>query len=361
MSDDHNGLLTSKHIQGLVQRMGEAAASFTAVLAPDQRAKALFPFEDDDARTFWDYVPLARKGLPLGEMDRGQRRRAMQLVATGLSGTGYATTTTIMGLEATLDAREGWSSGNWRDPSDYYVSLFGTPSDQDPWGWKFEGHHVSINYTIAGGKIVAPTPFFFGANPASAALNGVSSLRPLGNVEDLARELVRALDEEQRHSALIAAVPPGDIVTVNQRIITENREKPDRLARTDVPYDAVRYTETPRGLAGAGMNDGQREMLEALIGEYIHRMPDAVAEIESDLLRKHGVGDVHLAWAGGLEARQPHYYRLQGGRFLVEYDNVQNDANHVHTVWRNPTNDFGADLLAHHYHTAHDHGVEHRH
>ena len=180
-------------------------------------------------------------------------------------------------------------------------------------------------------------------------------------MEDLARELVRALDEEQRHSALIAQVPPGDIVTVNQRYIRENKEKPDRLARTDVPYDTVRYTETPRGLAGAGMNDGQREMLETLIGEYIHRMPDAVAEIEADLLRKNGVGDVHLAWAGGLESRQPHYYRLQGGRFLVEYDNVQNDANHVHTVWRNPTNDFGADLLAHHYHTAHDHGVDHRH
>lgn len=361
MSDDHNAILTSERIHALVQHMGEAAVNFNDALATDQRAKALFPFEDDDTRTFWDYVPLARKGLALGEMERGQRRLAHQLVATGLSGSGYATTTTIMGLEAMLDAREGWSSRNWRDPGDYYVSLFGTPSEREPWGWKFEGHHVSINYTIVGGRIVAPTPFFFGANPASAALNGVGALRPLGNVEDLARELVRDLDEDQRHHVLLAPVPPGDIVTVNQRFIRENQEKPDRLARTDVPYDAVRYTDSPRGLSGSGMNDAHREMLKALIEEYIQRMPDAVAEIESDLLQRHGVGDVHMAWAGGLEARQPHYYRLQCGRFLVEYDNVQNDANHVHTVWRNPANDFGADLLAHHYHTAHGHGVEHGH
>ncbi len=361
MNDEHGSILTSARIEGLASRMGEAAVNFTSALATDQRAKALFPFEDDDVRTFWDYVPLERKGLPLREMDRGQRRLAHRLVASGLSGTGYATTTTIMGLEATLDAREAWSSGNWRDPSDYYVSLFGTPSDREPWGWKFEGHHVSINYTIAGGRIVAPTPFFFGSNPAAAALNGVGSLRPLGNVEDLARDLMRNLDEAQRHHALLAPIPPGDIVTVNQRFVQEHQEKPDRLARTDVPYDAVRYTQSPRGLSGSDMNEAQREMLQVLIGEYIHRMPDAVAEIESDLLARHGVGDVHLAWAGGLEARQPHYYRLQGGRFLVEYDNVQNDANHVHTVWRNPSNDFGADLLGRHYRDAHAHGGAHSH
>ena len=211
------------------------------------------------------------------------------------------------------------------------------------------------------GRIVAPTPFFFGANPASAALNGVGHLRPLGNVEDLARELVRALDEGQRHSALIASVPPGDIVTVNQRYIQESRRSrtgwPERRCLT------IRCgtRRTPRGLSGAGMNDGQREILEALIGEYIHRMPDAVAEIESDLLRRNGVGDVHLAWAGGLESRQPHYYRLQGGRFLVEYDNVQNDANHVHTVWRKPNERLRRGSACPHYHTAHNHGVEHRH
>jgi len=361
MKNDNKAILATEHIHNLVQRMGEAAVNFRDSLAPDQRAKALSPFEDDDSRTFWDYVPLSRKGLPLREMDRRQRRLAHQLVASGLSGSGYVTTTTIMGLETTLDGRESWSSRNWRDPGDYYVSLFGTPSDQEPWGWKFEGHHISINYTIVGGRIVAPTPLFFGANPASTELNSISSLRPLGNVEDLARELVRNLDEEQLSHVLLAPVAPGDIVTVNQRFIQENEEPSDRLNRTEVPYDAVRYTNLPRGLSGTGMTEAQQEMLCFLIEEYIQRMPDAIAEIESEKLKRHGINDVHLAWAGGLETRQPHYYRLQGSRFLVEYDNVQNDANHVHTVWRHPTNDFGADLLTHHYGTAHKHGVEHRH
>jgi len=361
MGENHNSLTTGSDISRLVDRMGEAAEHFLNALSPDQRRKAIFSFDDEDTRTFWDYVPLDRKGIPLGDMDRAQRRLAHKLVATGVSQTGYVTTTTIMGLEAALDAREGWSSGNWRDTGDYYVSIFGTPSNQGPWGWKFEGHHVSINYTLAGGQVVAPTPYFFGSNPAAAALNGVGFLRPLGNVEDLARALMRELDEEQRRLTLIAPVPPGDIVTVNQRILQENNKKPDRLARTDVPYETVRYTKMPKGLAGARLNDAQQEILRLLIREYINRMPDALAQIECDLLKRHDVDDVHIAWAGGLESRAPHYYRLQCPRFLVEYDNVQNDANHVHTVWRQPNNDFGSDLLACHYDGAHAHGTDHRH
>ena len=361
MSNDNDTILTNKSIRCLIQKMGESAIVLSEALSAEQRKKAFFPFEDVDNRTFWDYIPLARQVLPLGEMDKHQRRCAHKLVASGLSGSGYVTTTTIMGLETALDARENWSSNNWRDTGDYYISLFGSPSEKDPWGWKFEGHHISINYTMIGDQIVAPTPFFFGANPASAALNNVGYLRPLGNVENLARELMHNLNEEQQHHAIISPVPPGDIVTVNQSFIRENSEKPDRLNRTSVLYDTVRYTISPKGLAGIKMNESQKEILTNLIGQYIQRMPDAIAESEYNLLEENGLDDVHLAWAGGITPCQPHYYRLQSGRFLVEYDNVQNDANHIHSVWRNPSNDFGSDLLGHHYHNTHNSGIHHHH
>jgi hypothetical protein len=213
------------------------------------------------------------------------------------------------------------------------VSIFGEPRAAGPWGWRFEGHHISLNYTIVDGRIVAPTPTFFGANPAEASLSPVAMLRPLAGVEDLARELVHALDEGQRAHAVLAPTAPPDILTSN------------------LPH--VEGELLPKGLAAERMAAPQREVLAALIGEYIHRMPDELAEVEAARLQRDGLTGIHFAWMGGLERRQGHYYRLQGPRFLVEYDNTQNDANHIHSVWRDPANDFGAHLLAQHYAGAH--------
>lgn len=355
MSTRNDDILTGPGMKMLVDRMGEAATHFLASLAPDQRAKATFDFEDEDTRTFWTYVPLARPGLPLGEMTYPQRRLAHRLVAAGLSRSGYVTASTIIGLETTLDAIEGWTRPDGgRDTGLYYVSVFGTPDAAAPWGWKFEGHHISLNYTIANGQIVAPTPTFFGANPAEAALNGMAALRPLGNVEDLARELVHDLDEGQRAAAVLTPVAPPDIVTLSQAYVAEVAEPPERLAPAGrEQYEITRYTETPKGLSASKMSDAQREILHALVHAYLDRMPDELAAIEAEKLQRQGLGGIHFAWAGGLERRQPHYYRLHGPRFLVEYDNTQNDANHIHSVWRDPSNDFGARLLAHHYRTAH--------
>jgi hypothetical protein len=267
-------------------------------------------------------------------MERHQRRLAQQLVAAGLSRGGYVTVSTIMGLERTLDALENWRrSGRGRDPLLYYVSVFGRPADRGAWGWRFEGHHISLNYTIVGGRIVAPTPTFFGANPAEAPLVGVGVLRLLAAVQDLARQLVHDLDEGQRATAIVSLSAPSDILTTNQ------------------PH--VEYDLHPLGLGATAMTAPQREVLSALIGEYIRRMPDEIAEIEARRLQVEGLEQVHFAWAGGIEPRQGHYYRLQAPRFLVEYDNTQNDANHIHSVWRDPANDFGARLLAQHY--AQDH------
>ncbi len=363
MTIDHR-----KHQDGaraIAERMGEAATNWLDSLSHDQRAKAVLDFADQGKRTSWFYVPTARDGLPLAEMDRRQQRLAHMLMATGLSRAGYVTASTIVGLETTLDAIEDW---RWaqpgRDPDLYHVSVFlppdadgpGTavPHPKQPWGWRFEGHHISLNYTIAGGRLISPTPTFFGANPAEVPLGATSTLRPLGGVEDLARELAHTLDESQRIHAILSPVAPSDIVLANSPSVPTSTQADDGKSASDA-LKAVHYTPAPKGLAAAEMTEAQQEILMTLIGEYIHRMPDEVAEIEATELQRRGLGKVHFAWAGGLERRQGHYYRIQGPRFLVEYDNTQNEANHIHSVWRDPANDFGARLLAEHYTRAHRH------
>ncbi|MBM3262083.1 MAG: DUF3500 domain-containing protein [candidate division Zixibacteria bacterium] len=354
MSAYDTDLLTTDAIRRLAERMGEAAAIFLSALSPGQHTKATFDFADQDTRTFWDYVPMMdRKGLSIGEMDYPQRRLAFKLVSTGLSRSGFITASTIIGIETALDMIEGWTRPHeGRDTGNYFLSLFGAPSDTGLWGWKFEGHHISLNYTIAQGMIVAPTPTFFGSNPGEAALSAVAALRPLAGVEDVARELIRSLDEGQRAVALLWPDAPSDIVTANQPFVVETTVPAERVSRTPMSYEVIRYTTTPKGLSAASMTAGQKEILRSLVREYIHRMPDAVAELESERLSRMGIESIHLAWAGGLEKRQPHYYRIQSPRFLVEYDNTQNDANHIHSVWRDPANDFGADLIAQHYRAA---------
>lgn len=377
MATNDANVLTDKGARALVERMGEAASDFLASLATDQRAKAVFDFVDEEERTGWYYTPTERRGLPLVEMDRRQQRLAHTLVATGLSRAGYVTASTIMGLETTLDALEGWRwPGRGRDPALYHVSIFGEISPKEPWGWRFEGHHISLNYTIVEGRIIAPTPTFFGANPAEAGLGAVGTLRPLAGVEDLARELLRTLSEEQRLAVVISPAAPSDIVTGNRPKVEEGalplpseilrglpftdagRERFERrqkeLGLTEQYLDALRFSSAPKGLPASTMNAAQHEVLTALIRQYIDRMPEEIAEIEIEKLRRHGFEGVHFAWAGGLERRQPNYYRLQAPRFLVEYDNTQNDANHIHSVWRDPINDFGANLLARHYARSHN-------
>ncbi len=362
----------------LVERMGEASAQFMASLAGEQRAKALLDFADLSERTRWYYTPNPRRGLPLRAMTRHQQRLAHQLVALGLSRTGFATAAAIIGLEMILDAVEEWQVPEpGRDPGLYYLSIFGEPDLRKPWGWRFEGHHLSLNYTIVDSRIVSPTPTFFGANPAEVALGGVGTLRPLAGVEDIARELVHALNPEQRRAAILSPAAPPDIVMSNRPMVVAGAvplptplmqgrpfseaeaEQLQRFKRalgySDEHEEALRYTSTPKGLPASALTAAQREMLMAVLREYINRMPEELAEIEMAQLQPHGLDSIHFVWAGSVERRQPHYYRLEGSRFLVEYDETQNDANHIHSVWRDITNDFGADVLAQHYALAHAH------
>jgi len=367
----------------VVERMEAAAGALLEALGPELRRQAAFGFPEEEERRRWYYTPTDHGGLPLGSMSPAQQQLALRLVASGLSLPGFAAASTIMGLENTLDREEGWNQAftreRGRDPLLYYISVFGEPGSAAPWGWRFGGHHISLHYTIVGGNLVTPTPTFFGANPAETRFVGPGVLRPLAGEEDLARELLHTLDETQRGMAVIAKSAPWDLVIGNRPHVEEGvlppmgweifREPFDaaglearqrRQTRTEQTLgisaedrEAFRYSSKPKGLPAARMTAPQREVIAALVRQYVDRLPEELAALEAPRVLGANLDAVHFAWAGGAERRQPHYYRLQGPRFLVEYDNVQNNVNHIHSLWRDPEGDFGADLLAQHYATAH--------
>jgi Protein of unknown function (DUF3500) len=362
---------------GLVSRMADAARALLEGLSPDQQRRAWWSFPSDAERLRWFYTPTDHGGVTLGEMAPAQQRLAMRLLATGLSRAGYVTAATIMGLENVLDELEGWRASfgheRGRDPARYYLRVFGEPG-ADTWSWRFGGHHVSVHHTVIGGELRAFTPCFLGADPASSPLLGLHELRPLAACADLAFDLVRSLSQEQRQTAVLSAVPPIDLVGANRTILAEG-DGPLRLARvwreewggeildrfeqfqdsaeakvglTDSHIDALRFTTAPKGLPAAAMTASQQELLRALLGTYVRRLPDEVADREMAKVTGSSFAALHLAWAGSLEPGRPHYYRIQGHRLLVEYDNTTRDANHVHTVWRDPVADFGMDVLGAH-------------
>jgi hypothetical protein len=365
--------------------MAEAASSWLASLSADQRQKATRGFPDTVERTKWYYIPIDRAGLPLLEQDPQQQRKAYRLAATGLSEAGFATAVTVMALDNVLDQREEWSraypgrgpNSRGRDPNLFYTIIFGEPGAK-AWGWRFEGHHVSLNFTIVDGYVVSPTPLFFGSNPAETPLLGSNSIRPLASAEDLGRELLHALDREQFGVAMLAPVAPRDIVQANAPFIDNNAEPHagagvfdtvvDRSVRgklaDNATWDpslgtaeefvaAIRYSVPAKGLAASAMTPAQRDLLTAVLRQYTDRLPDSLAEYHAASFEGSKLDALHFAWAGGADRYQPHYYRIQGPRLLVEYDCTQDNANHIHAVWRDASSDFGADVLAEHYRHEH--------
>ena len=319
-----------------------------------QRKKAAFLLDDDEERHNWGYFPRDFHGLSLGEMDVAQQKAVHRLVASGLSRHAYAKATAIMALENVLDALEGRLFH--RDPAHYFVSVFGVP-DSERWGWRFEGHHVSLNFNIDG-TLISPTPIFLGANPAAVRHGELAVVRPCGEEEDAARELLASLDEEQRRSAILTATVPPDIVLMNLPRVPE-RQFPEamQLSALQLQYDKMSTADReallyergrPRGLAASHMDPSQRKLLDALIRVYVERLPEDAAVIALRIAIGANPEALHFAWAGDNRPRYPHYYRVQGARLLIEYDNTQNDANHVHSVWRDPERDFGPDVLRRH-------------
>ncbi|TFV70150.1 DUF3500 domain-containing protein [Blastococcus sp. CT_GayMR19] len=356
--------------------MSSAATAWLASLAPHQTTDAHWgapgDAEAEAERLRWYYTPTDHGGLPLGRQRPAQQALAMQLVATGLSTAGYVTVCTVMGLENVLDHVEGfsvdWGRERGRDPGMYYLRVFGDPAGPGPWGWRFGGHHVSLNNLVVEGRVRSTTPCFLGADPASAPLLGPAALRPLGGTEDMARELMRSLPPALAARATLLDRAPSDIVGGNRPRLTDGDEmllldelfrgrftEPrlvDRITRmteaaeAGTGYDTedhrrLALTERPKGLVGAELDDGRRELLQALLATYRGRVPDGLAPPVDPAA-------VHFAWAGSTEPGQPHYYRLQGPRFLAEWDNTQRGANHAHSVWRDPESDFGSDALARH-------------
>ena len=305
--------------------MARAAEQFLATLDASQRAKAQLTF-DSDERFNWHFVPRPRAGLPLKQMTPPQRAAALALLRAGLSENGYDKAETIRALETILAEIE--QDPVRRDPELYYLTVFGQPSRDGTWGWRYEGHHISQNWTVVRGTSIASSPQMFGSNPAEVRSGPRKGTRALAAEEDLARALLGTLTEAQRRQAVISADAPDDILTGDSR-------------------QAAIQADT--GIAAAELTREQTGMLVALIDEYASAQPRALAQARLEKIRAAGLEQVKFAWMGGTARGERHYYRVQGPTFLIEYDNTQNDANHIHAVWRDFKGDFGQDLLAAHY------------
>jgi Protein of unknown function (DUF3500) len=309
--------------------MTECARRFLSALDAHQRGKATFPFEGDE-RMNWNFIPIERKGLPLREMTPYQKHLAGALLAGGLSQAGYIKAVTIMSLEDVLKVMEN-DSGEHRNPEKYYFSLFGTPSDSGTWGYRVEGHHLSQNYTVVKGNVI-DGPSFFGANPAEVKQGPRKGLRTLAREDDLGIELIHAFDEQQQKVAIVEPTAYAEILTAASR--------------------KAALRGQPSGLDASKMNATQFDALMALIEEYARNVPDELAENRMAQINKAG-RNIYFAWAGGINRGDPHYYRVQTSLFLIELDDTQDNANHIHSVWRDFTGDFGRDLLQQHYQTSH--------
>jgi Protein of unknown function (DUF3500) len=312
-----------------VSVMTETANRFLAALSPEQRAKATFQFSDDE-RMNWHFIPKERKGLTLREMSPYQRHLASALLAAGLSQAGYIKAVTIMSLEDVLKALEN-DSGERRNPEKYHFTVFGTPSDTGIWGWRVEGHHLSQNYTVANGQAV-DGPSFFGSNPAEVRQGPRKGLRTLAAEDDLGFEVIHTLDEPQQQIAIVDPKAYGDILTAASR--------------------KAALQGQPSGLPAVKMNARQFDTLRALVELYAYNLPDDLAERRMDQISKAG-RNVYFTWAGGIKPGDLHYYRVQTPSFLIEFDDTQDNANHIHSVWRDFNGDFGGDLLNSHYEISH--------
>ncbi len=361
----------------IADQMGQAALAWIESLTPEQRELACWPapgtHEDvDEERVRWFYTPTDHGGLTVGAQRPAQQQLLMRLLKPGLSPAAYVTVSLIMGWENVLDFVEdysaSWGRERGRDPGLYYLRIFGDPGSDRAWGWRFGGHHVSLNFLIVDGRVEAMTPFFLGADPASAPGLGGVTIRPLSQVEDLGRRLVQSLSADRLDQALLWPHAPTDIVGGNRpRLAPGDRmltlpnvwrgrfADPGMVARveavsaaaeelaavTEEGHARLALTAAPQGVAGGDLSGDQQGVLSELVATYTGRVADA-------LVPAVRLAEIHFAWAGSLKAGEPHYYRLQGPGFLAEWDNTQRNVNHAHSVWRDPDADFGLDVLAAH-------------
>ncbi|MEM6376882.1 MAG: DUF3500 domain-containing protein [Bacteroidota bacterium] len=306
---------------------------FLDSLNSEQQEKVNLSF-DDMRRESWHFLPGARvprPGIMLKDLNQEQRVKLNEMLQEYLSATGYVKTKKIIDLENVLAEIE--SRPEYRDPEKYSISIYGNPRKDSLWAWSFEGHHLSLNFTILNGKIAA-SPRFFGANPATIKAGPRKGERTLHEEEDLAYELLNGLSESQKQIAIFQNVSFLEIVTSN--------------ASEVAPLQPV-------GIKAEDLNPDQRNQLNGLIALYLSSLPEKIAKERQAKIQKEEFDEIRFGWAGGIEKSEAHYYRIQGKSFLIEFDNTQNDANHIHTVWRDFNGDFGRDLIKEHYHNSNHH------
>jgi len=304
------------------RRIAEAAARFLAALDDDQRRQILIAYETPN-RLDWHYIPRSRSGLTLGAMRPAQAEAARALFASVLNDDGLKLLDNVRLLEGVLREQQG----SFRDPGRYYVSVFGAPGTF-PWGWRFEGHHLSLNVALPAPGHISVTPFFVGAHPATVRDGPHRGFRALGPAEDMARQIMAGLSEEQRRTAIISNRAFDDIVASPQR---------------------ERDLGQPRGLEVAALGGAARNLVEALVDRFVGALSPDLKEVQKRRVMEQDLARFRFAWAGSLTPGEGHYFRVHGPVTLIEHDNTQNNANHIHSVWRDLAADFGHDALADHY------------
>ncbi len=333
-----------------------AAMGLFDSLDGDQRAQVLLP-HTDPGRTHWNFLPESgRHGLALGALDRHQEVLAHRLVAESMSLPAYARVVQVMSNEHVLRELNlpvfGHVAATFRDARGYFLTFFGQPQPDTTWGWRLVGHHLSLNVTVVDGDLVNATPFLLGAEPAR-----IGPFRILGEEEDAAFALLDQLTATQREQAVIHDKPPADFVTRTVARIGEVEYpahhgvgRRDAMI-TDEDRRALAYFRAhPRGIRVGDLSPAQRAGFDELLATFVHRARPGLVGFEMDrIAAAGGVEELHFAWAGGTTLDRPHYFRIQGGATLIEFDNAEDDANHVHSVWRDPSNDFAADLLIQHH------------
>ncbi|MFJ6852650.1 DUF3500 domain-containing protein [Streptomyces sp. NPDC091271] len=361
-----DGALPEAHRPRTGGSFDATAVTFAAMglfdgLSADQRERALLPWTSSD-RTHWNFLPESgRPGVALGDLDRRQEVLAHRLIAESMSTAAYARVVQVMSNEHVLrelnQSLFGHVAATLRDARGYFLVFFGQPQPDTTWGWRLVGHHLSINITVVDGDLVNATPFLLGAEPAR-----FGPFRILGEEEDAAFVLLDSLTASQQQRTLIHSRPPADFVTRTVATVGEVEYpayhgvgRRDAMI-TDEDRKALAYFRAhPRGFRAGDLSPAQRKHFDELLALFVERARPGLVGFEMDrIAAAGGVEDLHFAWAGGTSIEQPHYFRIQGPVTLVEFDNAEDDANHVHSVWRDPSNDFGADLLIQHL-LDHDH------
>ena len=311
-----------------------AANQFISLLDSNQKTETIFPFDGAEKYNY-HFVPLERKGITFNEMNESQQKAAFNLLQTCLSVEGAKKTKSIMQLDAVLKVLENRKpDDHFRDPGNYHISIFGIPGKQTIWGWRFEGHHISFNFSVDKQKLVSGTPGFLGSNPAIVLSGPKKGTQVLKDETDKGFILLHSLSPEQLKIAVFDTLAPAEIFTFDKR---------------------QAMIEHPQGIAYSEMTADQQQKLLALINVYVHRYTKLFAEDMIKEITGAGLGNIRFCWAGNLkpELGKPTYYRVQGPTFIIEYDNTQNNANHVHSVLRDLKHDFGGDELLEHYQQSH--------